>query len=70
MSSATHSASRAIPALPGAHHSFVTSGGGRDLPRQRVFAAAGTEQEDVHACRLANPRAGYKGMNTFSAQDW
>src|ERR1700731_251876 len=26
MSSATHSASRAMPALPGAHHSFVTSG--------------------------------------------
>jgi exodeoxyribonuclease VII large subunit len=25
-SSATHSASRAIPALPGAHQSFVTSG--------------------------------------------
>src|SRR6187431_2752519 len=26
ISSATHSASRAMPALPGAHHSFVTSG--------------------------------------------
>src|SRR5882724_6850064 len=26
MSSATHSASRAMPALPGAHQSFVTSG--------------------------------------------
>src|ERR1700761_8471001 len=26
ISSATHSASRAMPALPGAHHNFVTSG--------------------------------------------
>src|SRR3954454_16948799 len=26
MSSATHSASREMPALPGAHHSFVSSG--------------------------------------------
>src|ERR1035438_2311370 len=86
MSSATHSASRAIPALPGAHQSLVSSGEGRrpppqtggraaeprafgfprdtgiarrapefgqqrrgrDLPRQSVFAAAGTEQKNVH----------------------
>ena len=60
MSSATHSASRAIPALPGAHHSFVSNAGSGDLPRQSVFAATGTEQEDVHwecsqmeGCRLS-----------------
>jgi hypothetical protein len=34
-----------------------------------VFAAAGTEQKDVHDARLANPRAGYKRRETFCAQD-
>ena len=47
-SSATHSASRAMPALPGAHQSFVSSGEFGDLPGQRMFAAAGTEQKNVH----------------------
>src|SRR5215217_4943598 len=50
MSSATHSASRAIPALPGAHHSLVVSGDAAIFqasacsrppePRRRMFMAA------------------------------
>jgi hypothetical protein len=41
---------------------FCYQRGSRDLPRQSVFAAAGTEQEDVHAisqtrfCRLSVAR--------------
>ena len=48
MSRATHSASCAMPALPGAQQSFVASGARGDLPGQRVLAPARAEEEDVH----------------------
>ena len=57
------------PGIAGRAPQFCDQRGSRDLPRQRVFAAAGPEQEDVHACRLANPRAGHKRTGAFSAPD-
>ena len=54
------------PGIAGRAPQFCDQRGSRDLPRQRVFAAAGPEQEDVHACRLANPRAGYKRIGALS----
>ena len=47
-STGTHSASRAIPALPGAHQNLVDKRRVRDLPGKRVLAPAGAEKEDVH----------------------
>ena len=43
-------ASRAVPALPGATNTLRHARALRELPRQRVLAAAGADDEDVHGC--------------------
>ena len=43
--------SRAVPALPGATNTVRDARRLRELPRQRVLAAAAADDEDVHGCR-------------------
>ena len=49
MSSGTHSASCAMPALPGAQIEPVGERARRQLPGQRVLTPAGTDQKNIHA---------------------
>jgi hypothetical protein len=37
-----------MPALPGAHHSFVSSGEARERPAQRVFPPAAADHQHLH----------------------
>ena len=43
-----HFGSSAVPALPGATRTSVTRGGLRELPGQRMLAAAAADDEDLH----------------------
>src|SRR5215470_7098787 len=55
ISSGTHSASFAIPALPGAHHSFVTSGDAA------IFHAKACSRPPEPMTRIFMESAGWKG---------
>ena len=67
MSSATHSASRAMPALPGAQIQPIGQRACRHFPGQRVLASAGAEEQNIHGLRYV--AVGPCSMGERPAQD-
>ena len=57
-STATHSAQRAIPGLPGAAISSLAAWRLPQAPGERIFAAARTQQQDVHGSPRRHASAG------------
>ena len=57
-----------MPGLPGAHESLSQSGLAGDGPGQRMFAAAGTDEENVHECTL-RPILAFARLLAFDAAE-
>ena len=76
MATLRHFGSRAVPALPGATRTSIDARRLRELPGQRVFAAAAADDEDFHGaqcrkCRMpvktiAMPRSSAAAMTSSS----